>query len=276
MKKIRVLVAVLAIMMTCACSKTVTLLNENAEITEFPDSAVSYAESLMADVEDAEIGSGIYVNRITSAGGIEKTETMLFPVYCEGSLDCLILLEGDDEEVISDEDLMKILNDNTDRWEFMLDVSGGKLLGVSNVETIVLNGDDELDELEKGTIVKLQKLSIKNSRIGLMRQKLKTATGNVVIGPDGQIYSADRIVVRFTEGEGNEKKKMFEEFCQGSFRRSIKSQNTYVFQVKPQSYSKLMEIVNEAEKLDYVVSAWLDKANQPHESSSNANRKADR
>ena len=186
-------------MMTCACSKTVTLLNENAEITEFPDSAVSYAESLMADVEDAEIGSGIYVNRITSAGGIEKTETMLFPVYCEGSLDCLILLEGDDEEVISDEDLMKILNDNTDRWEFMLDVSGGKLLGVSNVEAIVLNGDDELDELEKGTIVKLQKLSIKNSRIGLMRQKLKTATGNVVIGPDGQIYSADRIVVRFTE-----------------------------------------------------------------------------
>ena len=124
--------------------------------------------------------------------------------------------------------------------------------------------------------MKLQKLSIKNSRIGLMRQKLKTATGNVVIGPDGQIYSADRIVVRFTEGEGNEKKKMFEEFCQGSFRRSIKSQNTYVFQVKPQSYSKLMEIVNEAEKLDYVVSAWLDKANQPHESSSNANRKADR
>ena len=276
MKKIRVLLAVLAIMMTCACSKTVTLLNENAEITEFPDSAVSYAESLMADVEDAEIGSGIYVNRITSAGGIEKTETMLFPVYCEGSLDCLILLEGDDEEVISDEDLMKILNDNTDRWEFMLDVSGGKLLGVSNIETIVLNGDDELDELEKGTIVKLQKLSIKNSRIDLMRQKLKTATGNIVISPDGQIYSADRIVVRFTEGEGNEKKKMFEEFCQGSFRRSIKSQNTYVFQVKPQSYSKLMEIVNEAEKLDYVVSAWLDKASQPHESSSNVDGKADK
>lgn len=262
--------------MTCACSKTVTLMNENAEITEFPDSAVSYAESLVADASDAEIGSGVYVNRITSAGGIEKTETMLFPVYCEGKLDCMILLEGDEEEVISEEDLMKKLNDNIDRWEFMLDVSGRKLLGVNNIETIVLSGDDELDELEKETIVKLQKLSIKNSRIGLMRQKLKTTTGNVVIGPDGQIYSADRIVVRFTEGEGNEKKKMFEKFCQGSFRRSIKSQSTYVFQVKPQSYSKLMEIVCEAEKLDYVVSAWLDKANQPHESSSNVDGKADR
>ena len=276
MRKVRVLLAVLAMIMTCACSKTVTLMNENAEITEFPDSAVSYAESLVADASDAEIGSGVYVNKITSAGGIEKTETMLFPVYCEGKLDCMILLEGDEEEVISEEDLMKKLNDNIDRWEFMLDVSGRKLLGVNNIETIVLSGDDELDELEKETIVKLQKLSIKNSRIGLMRQKLKTTTGNVVIGPDGQIYSADRIVVRFTEGEGNEKKKMFEKFCQGSFRRSIKSQSTYVFQVKPQSYSKLMEIVCEAEKLDYVVSAWLDKANQPHESSSNVDGKADR
>ena len=58
----------------------------------------------------------------------------------------------------------------------------------------------------------------------MMRQKLKTATGNVVIGPDGQIYSADRIVVRFTEGEGNEKKKMFEEFPLGVYRDKDKEE----------------------------------------------------
>ena len=112
--------------------------------------------------------------------------------------------------------------------------------------------------------------------MGNKRIKLDTVSGNTVKGPDGVVYSADRIVVKFKEGDLDSMKSMFEEFCQGTYKSGIKSQNICVFKVQPASYSKLAELVSKAEELDYVDSCWLDKVKQQHESSSNANREADK
>ena len=276
MKKYLFLAVMILLTVFCGCSNAVKMLDGNEEVQDFPDYIIEYAETVLEGKPDQEIGTGIYLNRISEDGSIQKSGTTLFPVYENEKL-CALIVSGEDEELIEDENMADKLADVSEQCMFMLDTYGQMIICVDGKNTVILSDNAyELDEFEKESIVKLQKKSIKVTALGKKRIKLDTVSGNTVKGPDGVVYSADRIVIRFTEGDLENKKEMFEEFCQGTYKSGIKSQNICVFKVQPASYSKLAELVSAAEELDYVDSCWLDKVKQQHESSSNANREADK
>ena len=105
---------------------------------------------------------------------------------------------------------------------------------------------------------KIQKLKLKKNNLGTHVISL-TGPGMNTDG-NGNYYSNRRIVVKFTEGDIERKVADFEAFCNGKLKSTVKSSGAYVFLVEQRSYLEMKQLVEQANALDYVSSAFMDEA----------------
>ena len=79
-------------------------------------------------------------------------------------------------------------------------------------------------------------------------------------GDDGREYAGDRIVIRFTEGDIENKIKDYEAFCEGKLRYEL-SGGICVFDLGDITEKRLNWLLTASKDLDYVLDASLDGKN---------------
>ena len=254
MKKLLRLLALCVLLSGCTQAKDV-LENRNISFDEIPSEVISYASGILSEKEGFYyIGTGITVDNLSDEGEMLDIKSEVFPVYEDDRLFCLIIVTGEETELLS-KDLIRTALEADEKY--LLVRNNGRLVKVSKEGEFVIAGEQNVT-IDKRVIKKARRSIRKTNDLGKNRSLIKSV--NEVTDPStGKRYSSSRIVVKFTEGDSDSKISFFEEFCGGKLRSQVRSAGLYVFTVEPASYKRLSALVKSAMELDYVDSAFLDE-----------------
>lgn len=206
------------------------------------------------------IGNGIHLN-VLEDDNMTESDEIVFPLLTDYHVTNLILLKDGTYSVLdTDPEAMKILDENLNGIYTILKAQDSIYL-INQSETVCLSENGkELSKKETDTMKKLQKLVLKQNRMG--QEVVLLAKNGMNSDGKGNYYSNHRIVVKFTEGDTERKVADFEAFCNGKLKSTVKSSGVYVFLIEQRSYVEMKKLVDEANELDYVASAFMDEAKQ--------------
>ena len=111
-------------------------------------------------------------------------------------------------------------------------------------------------------IRKIQKQKPEPNGFGKNKEKLSIVLPKDE-GSDDREYAKDRIVIRFTEGDIENKIEDYEAFCEGKLRYQF-SNNVCVFDLGDITEKRLNWLLSASKDLDYVLDASLDGKNEQH------------
>ena len=200
---------------------------------------------------DYEIGDGIQTIQLEDGEGSE-----IFPLYQGGKL-LFLLIEP--SGVIWDDSSAKEWFDSNDMFTAV--ESEGDILLISEDEVLVLGSGDSsaYSKQEEKMIRKIQKQKPEPNGFGKNRENLS------IVWPreesDGREYAKDRIVIKFTEGDLENKIRDYETFCEGKLRYQL-SGGICVFDLGEISEKRLNWLLSASRDLDYVADASLDGKNE--------------
>lgn len=254
MKKTVCVLLLLLLLVSCGKREEAVIIIGNAPVEEIPEEVLRFSYEHMKEEGAYELGTGIAVIEMTDKGIVPSEDTFLFPLFCDGELEQMILLVGEDcYEEEMDRGMDALIG-----TPFFAVKSGQDVCLITKEEVSPLF-DSDCRQIENREEVKmLQEGEPMISPLGRNRTLIRRGSGekqNVTDPETGISYSSSRIVITFTEGDREEKIRRYERFCNGSLR----SEMLCVFSFESLSYEALNALREDSMKLDYVKSASLDR-----------------
>ncbi len=258
MKKTACILLLFLLLVSCGKREETVVIIGNAPVEEIPEEVLRFSCEHMKEEGTCELGTGIALIEMTEAGIVPSEDTFLFPLFYDGKLEQMILLEGEGCYVEEMDRGMNALIGTP----FFAVKSGHDVCLITKGEISLLFGSDcrQVDNREE--VKMLQEGETMISPLGRNRtliHKGNREKQNVTDPETGISYSSSRIVITFTEGDREEKIKRYERFCNGSLRSEMKQTGLCVFSFESLSYEALNALREDSLKLDYVRGASLDR-----------------
>lgn len=263
------MLVILAAFCLAACGRTdIETVGGNEMAERLPEKAELFLKEYDFSVEgEYSFGSGIRINTLDGLGNEIPSEELMIPVFCGDELIGL-LLSGETDELVTEETALRLFGPGTDRMYDVVRIGGGVFrIGPDGAELIT--GDaPEMTEQELKTMGAIRSSVTEENRMGEEKTVFRTIQPAPVTLYDpetGKTYSSSRIVIKFTEGNEEEKVLLFEEFCGGKLHGIVRAARRYTFTFgAKQNIKQLKALLRKALELDYVAEAMLEEARGMH------------
>ncbi len=233
------------LLLLSGCGKGGPIANKSVDVDIDVQSLAGYLSDI-GEEGSYEIGSGV----ILLDEELKDSGVKAFPVYRDGTLILLAVRDDEREVYYEDDDLFGLMEGNSEH--VLLSVNDGICLVSENDSYFPENTLDP--EVEEMLVSKIRKMKIGRDPIGEKKETIDVKES----GSDGR---KDHIVIRFTEGDHEEKVGMYEEFCGGRLLMKFRTADIYVFTVDHVSEKALNSLIERSNALDYVANASVDQRN---------------
>lgn len=255
----RKLILIVMILMLCGCGGEASSGGTRNELVKdygfkMEEELKEYISTGFDIQQNYAMGNGIKVLSLDKG----SDELQLFPVYCNDELIFLVLY-GQETVYIDDRDVLGAITEND---AYLILKAEENVYFVSKDKTLLLNGErKEFSDNMKKKIDKIRNGVIERNLMGIEKRAIRLVS-DTDDQPDisGGDYRNDRITVRFTSEDTENKVRMYEAFCHGRQYLQL-SENTFVFVFEPLNSKNLKILLDASNGLSYVLSASLDERN---------------
>ena len=264
------MLAVLALICLVGCGRThIVTVGGNEMAGRLPEKTELFLQGYDFKEEgEYYLGSGIRVNMLSEAGDEIASEELMFPVFRGDELFGL-LLSGETDTMITEQSVLSLVSSGTDGMFDMVRIGGG-LYMISSGSTELITGEaTDMTDQEKKSVEAIRGSVTEKNRMGEEKTLFKTIQQQspvTLYDPEtGKTYSSSRIVVKFTEGDEEEKILLFEAFCGGRLHGRVRAAGRYTFTFgAKQNIKQLKALLRSAKELEYVTEAMLEEAREMH------------
>ncbi|MDO4378344.1 MAG: hypothetical protein Q4C64_04235 [Erysipelotrichia bacterium] len=242
MKKLLLLFLV---MMMCSCQKqTVKIENKMVQ----PDEIImQLAQKYMSDSNNCYVGDGWEILDGDNYQENYSTGKYAYPIFQQDDIKYLMVVDDEIKFVPVDKNMSNIL-----QGEFAVMQIGKAIYLLSDSQNELIAGIQEESDMKV-----MKKI---NSSAELL-SKLSENKTKIVVDDVSSLYSKDRIVVKFKDGDTENYIAKYAAFCGGQLYLSNKTTETYVFIFREINYEQLKQLLQKTKDLDYVADAFLEKIN---------------
>lgn len=253
-RRMRKTILLLLILLLGGCNNPQSMENETVSCSfdEWDEEVMTMISSRFDMTGNWFLGDGVKVLEINEN---KDAGIVIFPIYHEDEL-LLLMSAGDSIECFDDH---KVIDAFKETNRFLLIEAENRICFVSDDRMISLDG--EMIAMSKDTERKIQKIRknlIRENGMGKEKRLLMNLQPEQE-GSDTGFRANNQLVVRFTDGNLEEKIGMFEEFCHGSLKYRYHSADIFVFEFEPLNSKALEVLLKKSNELDYVVSAVLSE-----------------
>ncbi len=232
----------------CSCS---TKANEEEVLTHAALSKPSFDEEslceyLLSREEDATYSSGFGIHPFNLDGSASDKE--VYAIFQDEKI-IFLIVHDDTDHYVENAELIRQIGE--EEASLIFDTDTG-LCYLSQNDLVLFDENGQLSDKEADTLKDMRTRIDKASPLNRINKKIEMKKKEENHG------NAVRIVVRFTEGNEDEKAKEFETFCKGKQLYKLQSAPIYVFLIEKTTEKALKKQLQDLNDLDYVQSVELD------------------
>lgn len=170
----------------------------------------------------------------------------VYPIFQQDDIKYLMVVDDEIKFVPVDKNMLNIL-----QGEFAVMQIGKAIYLMSDSQNELIAGTQEESDMKV-----MKKI---NSEAELLSKLSENKTRIMV--DDSSLYSKNKIVVKFKEGDIENYIAKYADFCGGQLYSSNETTGTYVFIFREINYEQLKQLLQRTKELDYVSEAFLEKIN---------------
>jgi len=255
---IKRILPILFVLILCGCSENASA-SDGTRNELVKDYGFKMEEELKAYISDHfdrqgnyAVGNGIKVINLDN----DSKELQMFPVYRDEELIFLVLY-GQETVYLSD---LELLNHIVENNEYLILKADDNVYYVSKEKVLLVDGEEmKLSSKMNKRIEKIREAAIDRNLMGVEKRAIRFVSNEEQPVFNEGDYRDDRIIVRFTSDNIENKIRMYEAFCHGKVQDESFGENTYLFCFEPLNSKNLKILLDASNGLSYVLSASLDE-----------------
>ncbi len=266
-KRTIILVLSILIMLLYGCTENDELsYTKNELVKDYgfnkEDELIEYIRSHFDKNQSYSMGNGIIILDLDTES---NEEFQVFPVYCDDELIFLVLYE-DNTIYCSDMEVLEFIEKNN---EYVILKADNNTYCASKKKLLLINGEKKnLSSQKKKVINKIRSGTIDINLMGIEKRTIRIVSEKEnQITVDETKCINDKIIIRFTGDNINNKIRMYEAFCHGRVEGPQSNDGTYVFCFEPLNSNDLRILLDASNGLGYVLNASLIEKTEPVKSS---------